>query len=167
MTVRLPQRTAAISRILIALVVLVASAAACDLTAPENEWDQHSQRLARNRARWHGQGLQSYSYVMSKACECIPYFEAPSRVSVEGSVVIGVQRIGDGEMVAEELWSWWDTVEGLFDFVAHAIEEQAAFLEVEYDPVRGFPTRIAVGLWEHLVDDEMLALVSDFTVPGF
>ena len=54
----------------------------------------------------------------------------------------------------------------MFLLIEDAIHDRVAVLEVEYDPARGFPTRIAVDRQEHSIDDERVMEVSEFWDEG-
>jgi len=153
------------SRLLLACLAgaaLPLLSSSCDILSPQNEWKRLEQALDRNRRRWERQDVQSYSFVLSESCECIPSFEGPARVWVVGGVVVRVERVSDGEPVREEIREAWGTVDDFFDRIAYAIDKKAAFLEVEYDKARGFATRIEMDLRAERVDDEMVAEISGF-----
>lgn len=137
---------------------------ACGILESENRWEALERKLEGNRRRWERQEISSYSFVQSWICECIPYLEGVSRVWVEEGVITKVERISDGAEMGEEIRDHWYTVEDLFDFLGVAIEEEAAYLEVEFDGERGFPTRVEADVWADFVDDEKSVEVSGFRV---
>ena len=145
---------------------LLLGATGCGILSPEGKWERLESELNRSRHRWEREGIGSYSSVQSFLCECIPFFEGPSRVWVVDGVVTRVEKVPSGEAVREEIWSAWYTVDEMFKMIAEAIEERAVFLEVEYDPARGFPTRIAVDWRGELVDDERVIEVGGFLENG-
>ena len=56
------------------------------------------------------------------------------------------------------------TVERLFDFIRKESTGHPAHLDVQYDPARGYPTRVCVDPVAHIFDDEYGFEVSDFKV---
>lgn len=140
--------------------------AGCGILSPESKWERMERELNRSRHRWETEGIRSYSSVQTFLCECIPFFEGPSRVWVVDGFVKRVEKVPSGEALREEIWSAWYTVDEMFQMIAEAIDERAVFLDVEYDPARGFPTRIAVDWRGELVDDERVIEVGDFLENG-
>ena len=147
-------------------LVLILLVPGCGILSPEGEWARMEHELNRNRNRWERQGIASYSFIQASSCECIPSFEGPSRVYVSNGAITRVEKVGSGGVVAEGIQDAWYTVEELFGAIAHAIEERAVFLEVEYDPDRGFPTRMEVDLNAQWADDESVVNISGFRLEG-
>ena len=58
----------------------------------------------------------------------------------------------------------YDTVEDLFKVILSAQESGADEIKTEYDPLHGFPTSIAIDLFEMAMDDEMGIFVAEFEV---
>jgi len=136
--------------------------AGCGLVSPsENESPRKA--LQRNRALWTSLALNAYQYEESKSCECVAGFVGPVAIAVENGQMVAVARVQGGEPVEEELWPAFDSIEELFDLIAHALDQDAYVLEVAYDRVRGFPTRINLDLNAQTADDEVLIVVGELT----
>ena len=145
---------------------LLAGTVGCGILSPEDEWEKLEKELNRNWNRWDREAIGSYSLTQTHLCECIPIFQGPSRIWVVDGVITRVEKTLGGEVVEEEDWPAWYTVEEMFLLIEDAIHDQVAVLELEYDPVRGFPTRIAVDRQEHTIDDERVMEVSEFWDEG-
>jgi hypothetical protein len=145
---------------------LLAGTVGCGILSPEDEWEKLEKELNRNWNRWDREAIDSYSLTQTHICECIPLFQGPSRIWVVDGVITRVEKSLGGEVVEEDAWSTWYTVEEMFQLIADAIDDRFFFLEVEYDPVRGFPTRIALDRVEQTVDDERVMRNSEFMDEG-
>jgi len=55
-------------------------------------------------------------------------------------------------------------VERLFHFTRKESTGRPARLDVQYDPIRGYPTRVCVDPVAHIFDDEYGFEISDFKV---
>jgi Family of unknown function (DUF6174) len=58
----------------------------------------------------------------------------------------------------------YSTVERLFEFIRKEWTGRPSNLDVQYDPARGYPTRVCVDPVLHIFDDEFGFVVSDFKV---
>ena len=51
--------------------------------------------------------------------------------------------------------STYQTIEGLFDDIQQAIDEDAATIQAEYDPMRGYPTSAYIDIDQRIADEEI------------
>jgi len=145
-------------------VFLCLLTSACGILAPEDRWERLERQLEQNWRRWDRQGIEAYSFVQVSICECLPSFAGPVRIRVEEGVITHVERSLTGEAVEGGIWDQWRTLDGLFAEIANAIDWRVAYLDVDYDPGRGFPVRVEVDRSAQTADDEMVIQVSDFRV---
>lgn len=118
--------------------------------------------LAANRAKWQRQGLAEYSYQFQMYCFCIDV--SAVRLFVSDGIVVGGHYVESGEPLPAEIPSWFRrTVDSLFAIIEEAIQRDADHLAVEYHPLLGYPTRIAVDYEERYADDEVTYLATDVT----
>jgi hypothetical protein len=136
-------------------VLLLAACGGDSTTAPTN-------RLDEQRALWASQGLADYTFDVRKVCYC--QFVDGVRVTVKDGVITGVTELASE--VARDPENFM-TIDGLFDLVQDAYDRDAHEVQVEFDPSRGYPTRIWIDYVLMIADEEMgFTLLSDVTALG-
>ena len=134
------------------LITLVLLSACVSPTTPEND-------LAEYRALWEAQSLTDYTFDVVKNCFCWPI--ADVRITVQGGVITDVTELASEVARDPETFR---TINSLFDLVQDAYERDAHEIQVEFDPGRGYPTRIWIDYVEMMMDEEMgFTLLSDVT----
>lgn len=136
-----------------ALVLLAAAAAAaCGVTGPSGRHAGEQARLDQARAQWRAQALSDYAFVFSRGCFCVTEYREPTTVTVRGGAVVSAVSVAGG--VARDPASY-PTVEGLFDLVQNAIDEDADQIRTEYDPARGYLVAGYFDISERIADEEL------------
>ena len=134
------------------LTTLLLLGACTSPTTPEND-------LADYRTLWEAQRLTDYTFDVSRVCYC--QFMGDVRVTVQGGVITGVTELAS--VVARDPETF-RTIDGLFDLVQDAYDRDAHEVQVDFDPDRGYPTRIWIDYVEMMMDEEMgFTLLSDVT----
>jgi hypothetical protein len=125
--------------------------AGCGLLGPSPGGD-----LEKQRAAWDALGRESYAFVYRRSCFCPPPSNDEVRVFVDANEVVSVTSVETGEppVDANDLSSW-PTIDSLFDYVGHALDEGADDLTVDYHEEFFFPTLISIDWIEEAVDDEI------------
>jgi hypothetical protein len=112
--------------------------------------------LDDSRAMWVGKGLNSYTYVYQRSCNCLAEVMEPKLVkvvdgqvvSVNGQAVQVIERaVGDDSI---------PTLDGLLDEIQKAIDSNAFQVKVEYDQVYGYPRSILIDYEEFVADEELI-----------
>jgi hypothetical protein len=134
------------------LTTLLLLGACTSPTTPEND-------LADYRTLWEAQRLTDYTFDVVKNCYCLG--RADVRVTVQGGVITGVTELASEVARDPETFR---TIDGLFDLVQDAYDRDAHEVQVDFDPDRGYPTRIWIDYVEMMMDEEMgFTLLSDVT----
>ena len=134
------------------LTTLLLLGACTSPTTPEND-------LADYRTLWEAQRLTDYTFDVSRVCYC--QFMGDVRVTVQGGVITGVTELASEVARDPETFR---TIDGLFDLVQDAYDRDAHEVQVDFDPDRGYPTRIWIDFVETMMDEEMgFTLLSDVT----
>ena len=134
------------------LTTLLLLGACASPTTPEND-------LADYRTLWEAQRLTDYTFNVRRVCYC--QFRSDVRVTVQGGVITGVTELASEVAHDPELFR---TIDGLFDLVQDAYDQNAHEVQVDFDPGRGYPTRIWIDYIEMMADEEMgFTLLSDVT----
>ena len=138
-----------------ALVLVALAVSACnDDSNPKQE------ALNENRAKWEASGVAAYMFEQRVACACP--FEEPIVTMVENGVVTSAFFTPSGVNLDAERLASVRTLDGFFDVVQLAINDDAFQLDVSYDNTYGFPTRIAIDFASDVIDDEITYTISGF-----
>ena len=133
-------------------VLLLAACGSDSPTPPVNH-------LGEQRALWASQDLTDYTFDVSRVCYC--QFMGDVRVTVQSGVITGVTELASEVARDPETFR---TIDGLFDLVQDAYDRDAHEVQVDFDPDRGYPTRIWIDYVEMMADEEMgFTLLSDVT----
>ena len=133
-------------------VLLLAACGSDSPTAPVNH-------LGEQRALWASQDLTDYTFDVTKVCYWLCMGDV--RVTVKDGVITGVTELASEVARDPETFR---TIDGLFDLVQDAYDRDAHEIQVEFDPGRGYPTRIWIDYVEMMMDEEMgFTLLSDVT----
>lgn len=150
MKLKAPLPARGLSRV--ALVLLSGFAAACGLTEPSGPHAAEQAKLVAARRLWRAQAVTDYTYVFSRSCFCVTEYREPATITVRGGAIVSAKSLADGS--ARDL-AWYYTVDGLFDLIQTAIDEDAATLRVEYDRTRGYVTSAYIDIDERMADEEL------------
>ena len=145
----------AVRRLGLCLLFLAASGCGEDPLAPDE------QALANARARWESRGPSTYTYHYRLSCFCPPQLLETARISVSDGQVTAVHLLDSDVPAPPDTYDWYETVEGLFERLAVALESDPAVFEVTYDGTLGYPTSAQVDISEQIADEEYSFTASD------
>jgi hypothetical protein len=148
-----PGATASSASRLAGLALLCALAAGCGLFT-KSELDEERARMEENRDLWRARGPASYTYVFRRICFCAPAATNPVIIQVRQRSVLSVRYEDTGAAVDPSLLSLYPTVEGLFEIIENAIDQEAEVVQASYDPTLGYPTSITLDGSSMIADDE-------------
>jgi hypothetical protein len=132
-------------------VVLATLATAGCLSEPSGPHASEQQALNDAKKLWRAQNLSDYSYVFSRGCFCVLEYREPTTVTVRGGAVISAVAVSNG---ASRDTSSYSTVEGLFEVIQKAIDDNAATIQAKYDPTRGYLTSAYIDFDQRMADEE-------------
>ena len=137
----------------IRLTALLLLGACASPTTPQNELDEY-------RSMWEAQRLTDYTFDVVRNCFC-QFMGSDVRVTVKDGVITDVTELASEVARDPELFR---TIDGLFNLIQDAYDRNAHEVQVEFDPGRGYPTRIWIDYVQMMVDEEMgFTLLSDVT----
>jgi hypothetical protein len=111
--------------------------------------------LAAQREKWAAQRIEDYQLTLSRACFCPAEGAGLVVLTVfEGDPVEWVYFLS-GDPLEPEWAAVFPTVDGLFDFIADAIDRGAEEVSVAYDPEVGLPIEVRVDYRLAAVDEEI------------
>ncbi|MET0553763.1 MAG: DUF6174 domain-containing protein [Vicinamibacteria bacterium] len=134
--------------------------AGCGVTGPSGRHAGEQARLDQARAQWRAQAIVDYRFVFSRGCFCVTEYREPVTVTVRGRTIESVVSVAGG--VPRET-DGYATVEGLFDLVQNAIDEDADGIRTEYDPARGYLKSAYLDISERIADEELSFEVQSLT----
>lgn len=144
------------------LTTLLLLGACASPTTPEMDQaaiEANLAALADYRTLWETQRLTDYTFDVSRVCYC--QFRGDVRVTVKDGVITGVTELASEVARDPETFR---TIDGLFDLVQDAYARDAHEVQVEFDPSRGYPTRIWIDYVQMMADEEVgFTLLSDVT----
>jgi hypothetical protein len=117
-------------------------------------------RLARKRllqeqwSRWKTAGLHTYEFEFRWSCFCVPEFTQWVRIAVADGTLVSVRRVADGGELPADLWTRYQTMDGLFAWLADAFEQSAERIEVSYDAGLGHPLSGYIDYHAQMADEE-------------
>lgn len=102
--------------------------------------------LQEAQSRWQRANVRSYSFNSSIICFCMREYTRTAAVTVVNGVVTAVVDAATGE---SRPLNWRQSVDSLFAMVAVEVQQRPERLQVTYDPVLGYPTRLTYGTPEN------------------
>jgi hypothetical protein len=143
----------------LALLAVVAPACASDASPNQDE------DLLAHRMMWSRPGRYFYSFTWQQGCFCPTEMTRPIRITVETGQIKSAVYADDHLPVSASVQSSLLTIEGVFDLIQHAIDEHAARIDVQYDPL-GFPSSLYIDVSMRLADEERSIAISDVQLGG-
>lgn len=117
-----------------------------------------------HQEKWDALQDEDYSFDLSISCFCIQSSYGPVTVVVKGDTVNALLNVNTGLDLIDETDStlvfakWknlYPSIDGLFEVVESAIDDNADKLEVSYDETFGYPNSIDIDWYKNAVDDEI------------
>lgn len=135
-----------------AVLALALGAAGCSSTGPSDDLERERERLEQARAQWRAQGPLDYRYTFRRSCFCAPMVREPAVVTVRRGQIASVQSVADGAPLDPALYY---TIEGLFELLEDAIDQEADQLSASYDSGLGYPTSGYIDRNFMIADEEL------------
>ena len=111
--------------------------------------------LNAQREKWAAQRIEDYQLTLSRSCFCAPEGAGLVVLTVlEGEPVQWLYFLS-GDPLESEWQAVFPTVDGLFDFIADAIDRGAEDLSITYDPDLGLPVDVRVDYRLAMADEEI------------
>jgi hypothetical protein len=139
---------------LLALPFVLLAACADDPSPEQTELESHREQFTQTM-----QG--SYKFTWRKSCECTTEWTQPIRITVQQGSIISAIAVETNQPVSAALLADLKTIEGVFDLVQEAYNENAHSISVTYDPTTAFPASIGIDYSEQIADEEFSLQISD------
>jgi len=113
-------------------------------------------RLDNNRKMWGSQMASNYEFNFQWSCYCTMDFVAEAKIGVRGSRINGADFVEGNVPIPLDLANVrYKTVDGLFDLLQSAIDENAHTISAKYHPELGYPTEVWIDYEQNSVDEEL------------
>ncbi len=123
-------------------------------------------QLDMARARWESLDISDYDVTMSLQCFCPFGVSKAVELKVRNGVITKGLHAADSDPDTEIVLERFRTVEGLFDFVADAIEQKAHSITAVYHPEYGYPESVFVDFVSNIADEENGFTIEKITAPA-
>ncbi len=147
-------------RMLIVLVSASSLLSGCELFSSDPD---EIKTLQINRITWNQVRTPDYSYTHTRSCFCA--FAGTYRVTVRDDQVAGATDVVDLEPVPLDYLIQIPTLDGVFDLLEAAYNNEADEIHVEYGRY-GIPEIIDIDFIEGAIDDELSLRSTDVTLGG-
>lgn len=147
------------SSLLLLFVVLLIG-----LTACRSAGQSPQGMLNRNQNRWNDQELSHYLFTLQVGCFCMPEITRPVQIEVRDGTVVGKSYVEDGQLVSNDFFEPYDTIDELFEVIQEAIDSEADVIDIAYHPDYGYPEQISLDPIKDAFDDEVVYRVMAFEV---
>ena len=144
-------------RVSLAFAVLALSACTSSSSPEEVE-------LEAKRTMFHEHMANSYEFTWRQSCECTQETAGPMRITVSNGAITSAAYVETSLPVPANVRQHLLTIDGIFDKIQDAIDDDAHMVTVVYDTELGFPSSVAVD-YDELVADEELSLTITNLVP--
>ena len=148
-------------RIACSALIVVLAACGSDGGAPT---EPVSLELARAKLHWAQTAPAAYQITVGHSCFCPVEVARPVVVTVRDGQVESRRYAETGLEVDPRLATAFPTVDELFAVIDGAIARHAERVDAVYDPVRGFPTSVAIDGKAEIADDEDFYSMQNFVV---
>lgn len=116
-----------------------------------------------NRALWDAAAISDYSMTFQRLCRfCGVEFAIPVRITVRGDTIYEVTDLDTGTPVAQPVTGAFLTIDGVFDVIRDAIDQNAVEIDVSYNNMLGYPTDVAIDLSRSMFNDETQFQIREF-----
>lgn len=127
-----------------AVVCALAAFAGCDnfILPAFDDTRPVSGELAVMRQRWEAQGIDDYRYRYQPTCFCV--FTDEVVITVEDRRITSVRLVKNGQVVPNDEWRFFPTVDDLFADLA-AAQQSGTYNAAAYHPDLGYPMVAVIG----------------------
>jgi hypothetical protein len=118
--------------------------------------------LTGNRIKWENHSPASYVYEFNWSCYCVDGFTDRVWITVEEGSITKVINSTTGQRLPVELRARYRTIDGLFDFIQGAVDEDVDQMDAAYNSRFGYPVSCQVDYDRGVADEEMAFYVHEF-----
>jgi hypothetical protein len=120
-------------------------------------------QLEESLALWNSVEHQNYDFVTNWQCFCLPEYRASVDLSVRGGEITSGEYSSNSELTTPVDLTRYETIDGLFDLIADAIEQDAHNIQVSYNLEQGYPESAFIDYSEMIADEERGFVITKVT----
>ena len=139
---------------LAAVVCLAVLPGACRGNLSPSELRGRRSEFNVARTRWSARGPANYRYQFQYLCFCPASLVTPVEIQVREGRVMAVLDPSTGRPAPAAPGRPTPTVEELFAVVQQALDRDVDWMDVQYDPVLGYPAVIRIDPDTRMADEE-------------
>ena len=142
---------------IIVLYFTLAPLCGCDILrlADDRHVDTQSQ-LDNNRKKWDSEMASNYQFSFQWSCYCTMDFVAQVNITVQENRIHSAASVdGDVPIPLEVAIERYEAMDGLFDLLQSAIDENAYTISANYHPDLGYPIEVWIDYEKNSVDEEL------------
>lgn len=124
-------------------------------------------QLGLARLRWEALDISDYDVTMTLQCFCPFGVSKAVDLKVRNGVITKGLHPAGSDTSTEIVLERFKTVEGLFDFIADAIEQKAHRITAVYHPEYGYPESVFIDFVSNIADEENGFTIEKITASFF
>jgi hypothetical protein len=144
------------TRAVLGAALLLSPLAACDGITGVDDLSRAQSELDRNWDRFQSTAPLSYSYTVRVTCACSSDVTRPVTVWVDRGNIEYLLYADDNRPVPLSVANSFPSAEQLFDAIQDAIDRQADYIDIDYDPTYGYPTDVYIDYDRRVSSDELV-----------
>ena len=147
---------------MLALAAAMGAAGCTGALTPSQARGERSE-LNVGRGRWATRGFADYRYRFQYLCFCPASLVTAVEIQVRGGQVVAVLDPATGRPAPAAPGRPTPTVTELFGIVESALDRGVDWIDVQYDPVLGYPAVIRIDANTRTVDEEQSYFAGSLT----
>ena len=142
---------------IILMSCMLAPLCGCDILRLGDDQHVDTQSLLdRNRKMWDSQMASNYQFYFQWSCYCTMDFVAEVNITVRENRIHGAVLVeGDVPIPLDAAVERYKVIDGLFDLLQSAIDENAHTIAAKYHPELGYPIEVWIDYEQNSVDEEL------------
>ena len=142
---------------IIVLYFTLGSLCGCDILKLGSDRHVDTQsRLDSNRKKWDSEMASNYQFNFQWSCYCAMDFVAEANIIVRENRVHSAAFVeGDVPIPHNVATERYEAIDGLFDILQSAIDENAHTIAANYHPDLGYPIEVWIDYEKNSVDEEL------------
>ena len=142
---------------MIVIYFMLASLCGCDILRLGDDRHVDTQSfLDSNRKTWDSQMASNYQFNFRWSCYCTMDFVAEVNITVRENRIQGAAFVeGDVPIPLDAAIERYKVMDGLFDLLQSAINENAHTIAAKYHLEMGYPTEVWIDYEQNSVDEEL------------
>ena len=142
---------------IVVLYFTLAPLCGCDILRLGDDRHVDTQSLLDgNRKKWDSEMASNYQFYFQWSCYCTMDFVAEVNITVIENRIQGAAFVEGGVPIPlDAAIKRYKVMDGLFDLLQSAIDDNAHTISAKYHPELGYPTEVWIDYEQNSVDEEL------------